>query len=313
MPPRSQDCQYEEQHEANPVEKKAVTHKSKKKRKVVKHHISSKQSRFILFRIGPLRFGFHGIMGILSLILTSYALYLSHAHKQAHTPELNDSSSMGKVLSFAVTISTLAVSVGSYGLLPQVPLTSQISSWIFPPHRDAFERTIAMTGYLNLRLAHHWSWWNVCPELRMKLFGQAFGSDYEHLMFAFILLTYTNYHFLPLKADLKNGNTWVFVLPMWIGFSIDAFHQLPSIGTTMSGLKSCLLSNCINDGQLVLDWSPVKEWNTSRVDETYLLLTLLCALQIAFMFTVAFRGRMNIRTCYWVAAAEVGLLCVGLL
>jgi len=118
------------------------------------------------------------------------------------------------------------------------------------------------------------------------------------MIFPFLLFLYTNYHFLPRHADYFNGNTWVFVIPMFLGFNIDTFMQFPEFD-----MKTITTNP---------NWDGAHNWNQNRVNETYLLLTLLCALQIAFMFTVAFRGRMSIKYCYWIAAIEVGLLCMRL-
>jgi hypothetical protein len=224
----------------------------------------------VFFRIGPLRFGYHGIFGILGSIAVSYALLKSYM-----------GSSVPFWLAFSVVTSSVASSVGSYGLLPQVPTSSEIASWIFPPHKEAFKRTIAIVGYLNIRLVHQWQW----------------VLGHESLLFPFLLFLYTNYHFFPRQADYFNGNTWVFVIPMFIGFNVDTLMQFPDMDKTF-------LANP--------NWNNVHNWNKDRVNETYLLLTLLCALQIAFMFTIAFRGRMSIKYCYWIAAIEVGLLCVRL-
>lgn len=230
-----------------------------------------KNDRMILFRIGPLRFGFHGISGILSIIVVSFALFNSFVGEP-----------IPFWLALSVLMTTLPSSFGSYGLLSQVPKTSKIASWILPPHKEAFERTIAIVGYLNIRLVHEWQW----------ILGN------ESLLFPILLFIYTNYHFFPRKFDYSNGNTWVFVIPMFVGFSTDTFMQFPKNKT--------LTFN--NDG----NWNDVNEWNQNRVNETYLLLTLFCALQIAFMFTLAFRGLMSIHICYWIAAAQVGLLCIRL-
>ncbi len=250
---------------------------SNQQRNKQNHHAHSSKSnsttRYILFRVGPLRFGVHGISGILGTIFVSHALWRSF-----HSQEITFLQSL------AVVSTSLTSSVGSYGLLSQVPTTSQISSWIFPPHKEAFKRTIAIVGYLNLRLVHEWGW--------LSLFGN------ESMLFPVVLFLYTNYHFFPRTLDYANGNTWVFVIPMFVGFNIDTWKQFPSFKN--------------GDHDIIFNWGDVHHWNHHRVDETYLLLTLLCALQIAFMFTVAFRGRMSIKTCYWIAAAEVGLLCIRL-
>lgn len=240
---------------------------------------SSKRGAIVFFRIGALRFGVHGVVGIISVIQVSYALFSSY---MGHA--------IPSWLALSAVSSCIINSVGSYELLNQVPTTSKIASWIFPPHREAFKRTIAITGYLNIRLLHEWQWF----------LGR------ESILFPLILFMYTNYHFFPFNSDYSNGNTWVFVLPMFLGFNIDTFKQFPVMdfkALSVESLKSSLTN---------ARWHHVHEWNTERVDETYLLLTLLCALQIAFMFTVAFRGRMSIQRCYWIAAAEVTLLCIRL-
>jgi len=268
------------------------------------HHGGHRSPKLIFFRIGPLRFGIHGVAGILGTVFVSYALFLSHFGQQ-----------ISFWLSGAVVISTLTSAIGSYNLLYQVPTTSHISSWIFPPHREAFKRTISIIGYLNLRLIHHWQWWDV----------SLFGGGRESIIFPLLLFIYTNHHFFPTHADYSNGNTWVFVLPMFLGFNADAIRQFPTLNlNNITGGRNGYLpllngSSTTRDGQPLisefvnnLNWDAVHNWNQYRVNETYLLLTLLCALQIAFMFTVAFRGRMSIKSCYWIAAIEVGLLCVRL-
>lgn len=230
-----------------------------------------KRERAIFFRLGPLRFGFHGIFGMLGIIAVSYAFFKSFMGE-----------SIPLWLAFSILVTTLSSSFGSYGLLSQVPKTSKIASWIFPPHKEAFKRTIAIVGYLNIRLVHEWQW----------ILGN------ESLVFPLLLSFYTSYHFFPRQTDYFNGNTWVFVIPMFIGFSTDTFMQFPKLD------KGMLISD--------RNWNDVNDWNKNRVNETYLLLTLLCALQIAFMFTLAFRGLISIRFCYWIAAVQVGLLCIRL-
>jgi|AntRauTorckE5430_2_1112549.scaffolds.fasta_scaffold05050_2 hypothetical protein len=268
------------------------------------HHGGHRSPKLIFFRIGPLRFGIHGVAGILGTVFVSYALFLSHFGHQ-----------ISFWLSGAVVISTLTSAIGSYNLLYQVPTTSHISSWIFPPHREAFKRTISIIGYLNLRLIHHWQWWDV----------SLLGGGRESIIFPLLLFIYTNHHFFPTHADYSNGNTWVFVLPMFLGFNADAIRQFPTLNLNnitggrngylplLNGSsKTCEGQSLISEFVNNLNWDAVHNWNQYRVNETYLLLTLLCALQIAFMFTVAFRGRMSIKSCYWIAAIEVGLLCIRL-
>lgn len=227
--------------------------------------------KVVFFRVGPLRFGSHGIFGSLSLFIVSLSLWRSF---------------LGKVvpwwLACLCVVSSLLTSIGSLDLLTQVPSTSHITSWIIPPHRDAFRRTIAISGYINFRLVQIWI------------------QNNESISFPFLLFAYTIYFFFPLGSNFNNGNTWVFVLPMFIGLMIDCWKQFP-----IFRMKNGVLYK--------LDWSRVHEWNTNKVNESYLLFTLLCTLQIAFMFTIAFRGKMSIQNCYWIAALQVGLLLIRLL
>ena len=247
------------------------------------HGRNNGKTRIIFFRIGPLRFGVHGISGMASLILASISLYYSYYEIKA----------ISLPLGFAVSFTSLLASVGSYGLLQQVPTSTKIASWIIPPHKEAFKRTIAIIGYLNIRLIHQWRWFDMIFDIK---------TVKESILFPILLFVYTMYHFFPLGASLSNGNTWVFVLPMFLGFSFDCWQQFPFFS----------LDNLSDTNTYHMSWERVHAWNALQVNETYLLLTLWCALQIAFMFTVAFRGLMNIRYCYWIAAVQVGLLCVRL-
>jgi len=236
----------------------------------------------VFFRIGALRFGVHGVCGIISTIVVSYSLFKSYRGE-----------AIPFWLAFSIVMTSAVNSVGSYNLLPQVPNSSRIASWIVPPHREAFKHAIAIVGYLNIRLVHEWDCW---------VLGK------ESLLFPILLLLYTNYHFFPRHSDYFNGNTWVFVLPLFLGFNIDTIMQFPSIGLKNQNSMYARTNTFMSD----LHWDNVHEWNQYRVDETYLLLTLLCTLLCAFTFTVAFRGRISIRACYWISAVQVGLLCVRL-
>lgn len=219
-------------------------------------------------------------------------------------------------------ISATILAFGSTNLLHQVPNSSIITWFIIPPHRLAFERTISVIGYLNLRLVHQWIQqqkhlldWLFSP----KLTGNNTGNNgWISLLFPIGLLFYQTHQFFPLHLDYCNGNTYVFVIPMWIGLLVDCIHQFPVIGKidrssmvlllhwrdNMSSIQSHLNSSEV--------WEKVNYWNENIVDVHYLILTLLCALQVAFMFSVSFRGHLDIRICYWIAALVVGFLCIRL-
>lgn len=93
--------------------------------------------------------------------------------------------------------------------------------------------------------------------------------------------------------EWKNGNTYIFVLPMAGGILADAMFQLPQCQMDTSDGNKC--------------------WNETIVDEMDLLCVLLSALVVAFVFTLAFRGTLGIRMCYWGSAAIVHGICIYLL
>jgi len=280
------------------------------------------QKRRFLFRLGVLRFGVHGCFGILSTILVSYALYLvnfSESSSSNNKSELSTQQLLPLWLSVSIVFCTLVLAIGSYGILSQVPKSTKISWFIIPPHREAFKRTVAIAGYLNLRFMHQMGWFQPifdCVQevlIKFDIFSnlcEAASHDggllnnQQHcgeVAFPIGMFLYDMYHFFPRNANFKNGNTWVFIIPMWLGFNCDTFHQFPSIemNETLGSSPS-------------LSWDRVVEWNSNVVDVPYLLLTLFCTIQVAFMFTLAFRNYVHIQVCYWVAAAVVFALCVRL-
>jgi len=253
--------------------------------------------RRTLFTIGSLRFDMnHGVLGILSTILVSYSLFLIHIGGVIST-------SLPFWLSFSIVISTTALASGSYSLLPQVPISSKICWFIVPPHREAFRRTISIIGYLNLRLIHQFGWMDFSKIMAWKdneeqqLLSQLFIG---RLFFSLILVRYNSVYFLPFDANFKNGNTWIFIIPMCIAVNIDTYFQFPSFDNSFEWMEK------------LEAWERVDNWNTNVINVPYLLLILFSALQIAFLFTIAFRGHIHIKTCYWIAAGVVGMLCIPL-
>jgi hypothetical protein len=276
--------------------------------------LSSRTKKIIFFKIGALRFGVHGVMGILSMIIVIYALLLSTHHKRVTST--TTVTTTPNLLSILIVISTLIVAIDSYSLLHQVPLSSKITSFIIPPHREAFKRTIAMTVYINMRLCQEWEWLEriifhlvVLPATTTNIHSVDATSHYQFIMiqkvcstlfYPFIFSTFTCYHFYPFKANMLNGNTWVFIFPMWLGVSIDTYNQFLYLlqlvlPFTASVGRSTIMMN--------------EFWNRDVINEQFLLITMFCTLFIAFMFTLSFRGYMNIKKCYWISALIVGFLC----
>jgi hypothetical protein len=149
----------------------------------------------------------------------------------------------------------------AYSLLDQVPLSTKICRGFVAPHREAFKRTIAMMLYTNLRLVHPWipSGWLYHP-----------------------LLALAWWQFVPLNSDFGNGNTWIFVVPMFLGVSLDMVQSL-LMEHHCGGLPSLVPPRFL----LFINWS---------------------AMVMAFGFTLAFRGMVSIQRIYFGAAFFVALL-----
>ena len=252
--------------------------------------------------LGKLRFGLHrhGISGLVSLGLLIGCLVF---------PDLP------RFFLLAVIVATSFTALSSRNLLSQVPRSTRISSWIIPPHKEAFKRTISVVLYLNIRLA-----WSLAKSV--SVFGSTPGGDksfahgWADLVFAVVLAAFHTRYFFPYGADFANGNTYIFMVPMWIGLGIDAVKQFPSLSPAAGEVAatSVLISLAafrealVDPSTVSLTWAGVSDWNERVINEQYLLVTLLCTMQVAFLFTLAFRGFVNIHTCYWTAAGVVAAL-----
>jgi hypothetical protein len=153
--------------------------------------------------------------------------------------------------------------IHAYSLLDQVPLSTKIIPGFVAPHREAFKRTIAMMHYTNLRLAQ--------SQLQLSP------------MFYFPFLAWSWWQFVPLDSDFSNGNTWIFVIPMFFGVTLDTAQSL--VMEHYCGLSS----------------SDLVPW-------PWLLGVDLSAMLMAFAFTLAFRGIISIQYIYFGAAFFVALL-----
>lgn len=211
------------------------------------------------FRVGKLRFGFHGVLGIVSTIVTMMAFVFN----------------TDQLLVLLTVILTTILGVDALQLLDQVPLQSRITEYIIAPHREAFQRTITMVLYINLRICGEMSW--VPPN---------YAGGYHALLVCCWVL------FVPLHSSFCNGNTWLFVVPMFLGVSADLTQHLLLLLTEEN---QQLLVGCCQAGFISVQM---------------LLLTQFSALIIAFLFTLAFRTYINIRTVYFIAVFIVSLLLV---
>jgi len=188
---------------------------------------------------------------------------------------------------------------------------------VIPPHRDAFRRTAFSVYYLGARIC-----WNAVPDLIHSLLegndssstsdiinnknsgGSSSDSEEDanygiiHWIWSVTTLIYALKYFLPHPSEIewKNGNTYVFVLPMAMGLTIDALYQLP--------ILQCH-HRYNNDNDITATNTNTICWNEDVITQLDLLYVLLSGLLVAFVFTLAFRGVLGVKQCYWGAAAVV--------
>uniref|UniRef100_A0A7S4HKL6 Uncharacterized protein n=1 Tax=Odontella aurita TaxID=265563 RepID=A0A7S4HKL6_9STRA len=278
-------------------------------------------------RVGGLRFGLHGVSGAASTILLILCLVHHHRRDHAGTSSPLPAPPPWYLLGCAMALSSIVAST-SRPLLPQVPQSTRIYANVIPPHREAFKRTAAVVGYLNLRLARGRGWfrWSTWRRLGIALWTgsrigggdnpestgiDGLGENWDglsDLVFAFVLLAVHSRHFFPgFKPDWTNGNTWIFVFPIWIGLGVDMAMQFPSV--SLLDDDDVVADGGGSGGASALSWNSSRRWNSEIIDESYLLLTMTATMAVAFLFTLAFRGIfVDIKSCYWISAGTVAAL-----
>jgi hypothetical protein len=98
------------------------------------------------------------------------------------------------------------------------------------------------------------------------------------------LLAISWWQFVPWNSDFRNGNTWIFVVPMFGGVSLELIQYLVRTHYCIIGVSSSLV-----------------HWE-------YLMAIHLSAMIMAFAFTLAFRGMVSIQYIYFGAAFFVAIL-----
>ena len=199
----------------------------------------------VYFHWGRLRIGFHAICATASFFVTIVA-WLT-----ARRPW---------ILASVVLNSTTAWDARN--LLPQVPLKTEIVPGIVAPHKEAFKRTMSMMHYVNLRIL-----------------GQLYEIQLSSTIYQTGCWAFGWYFFAPVSSDFGNGNTWIFVLPMFAAVITDIPQLL---------LRDALHMN----HYLMIEFS---------------------ALIIAFGFTLAFRGFVSVQKLYLGSALYVAVLFCGVM
>lgn len=229
----------------------------------------------VYFSLGKLRFGHHGILATLALIVTVLAAYVTTT--KVHT----DTTIPTVLLVVGSMILTTLTALDARSLMSQVPIRSIIVPGVYAPHREAFRRTMSMMHYANVRILGELVDQSTGVVAATATTSSTTGSAaalflyyyYPTLYKAWLCYMWT--HFLPIHSPLDNGNTYIFVVPMFVGVSLDIYQTL------------CGAS-----------------WETS-INVTHYLLLQISALVIAFYFTLAFRGYFSVRQIYVASALMV--------
>jgi hypothetical protein len=230
----------------------------------------SHQQHFV-FRFGKLRFGLHGLLGILALTFTLTAYY-------------QNPTNFAVLATSQISISAIAFHAAA--LLPQVPPFTEIMPGIVAPHKEAFRRTISVMFYLVARVTLS----TVCAAPIMEILqGVGIGVSstssgntqfvLQHdAYFRYLCCAVLAWFWWPLVPSLRdpsqwlNGNTWIFVFPIFIGVTGDF-------------------------------WQYVAYGDVIRVEQ--LLQTQILGLVLSFAFTLAFRNYLSMPTVY--AGAALGV------
>jgi hypothetical protein len=197
-------------------------------------------------KIGRLDFKAHGLLGTAGLLLLGAALCVK--------------DDVARYLIMASIPVTTGLAWGSYALLGHAPEKTVIARGIVAPHREAYKRAIGVVLYVNVRLA--WA----CDLLGARVYGVACALLAARLA--------------PTKA-FDNGNTFVFVVPIFCGVGLDAVRQL-----------RCIVGNeCA--------------WNAEVATLRTVAAVQFVALLVSFAFTLGFRGYIRLARLYALSAGAV--------
>ncbi len=215
-----------------------------------------KSSLRVYFKYRRLRFGFHGLCASFAFGITSAALLIEA------TSTTNETSFLSSVFTFSSILFNTATAYQARQLLDQVPLQTEIVPGVVAPHREAFKRTMSIMHYANLRIL-----------------GCIFLTN-DTVLYKLFLSWFIYEMFLPRSCSFDNGNTWIFVIPMFLGTTLDV----------------CQYTWFSPGGILRIPHYLLIEWS---------------ALVIAFFFTLAFRGYFTVYQIYIVSAVAVATLFGG--
>jgi hypothetical protein len=197
--------------------------------------------------------------------------------------------------------SSLYTATSGIRIVDQAPKQTVIMTtpiiYIIPPHRDAFKRTAYSIYYICTRIL-----WNILvpAALHHQHLGWLTAASLLHWVYGCSAVIYATIYFLPQfhNIDYKNGNTYIFMIPMGCGLFVDAVFQLPLLQCHPHSYYTTNNNNNNTEGVVVC-------WNINIITQLDLLLVLLSGLVVAFAFTLAFRTVLPIKHCYWYSALIV--------
>ena len=105
----------------------------------------------------------------------------------------------------------------AYALLNQVTTSTQIFPGVVAPHKEAFQRTIWVMQYMIARV--------ITKFIQQQLQYYSNTRDYSYFsILESTVVLWRHYPLIPqLHIDWWNGNTWIFVIPIFIGVSGDIY------------------------------------------------------------------------------------------
>jgi hypothetical protein len=198
------------------------------------------------------------MLGLATVVLTIGAILWPHCV-------------LGFVLPSQIGVLLLVSHPTTGALLQQVPHSTQIFPGVVAPHREAFLRTAWMMQYLAARVMIKCV---VVPPNSNNVLFTAAQYDFFHGIVAPIILAWRGYQLVPkfYSTNWCNGNTWIFVVPMFVGVCADVYQQYR---------------------------------HNDVVDTVHLLTVELSGMLMAFAFTLGFRQYIPMSVVYVGAA-----LCV---
>ena len=199
-------------------------------------------------KVGRLDFKAHGLLGTAGLVLLGASLCCS-----------TDTASYLVLASIPITT---GLAYGSYALLGHAPERTVIARGIVAPHREAYRRAIGVVLYVNVRLAWAAQGW----PLGARPYGVACALLAAKLA--------------PTKA-FDNGNTFVFVVPIFCGVGLDAARQV----------------RCVASDECA--------WNAEVATLRTVAAVQFVALLVSFAFTLGFRGYIRLARLYALSAGAV--------